>query len=55
VLDESLARPVRHRQFDWLIAQAILNLPSTVGVTAYLNLQYKAPTMAECVRTARRR
>ena len=26
-----------------------MNLPSTVGVTAYLNIQYKAPTMAECV------
>ena len=58
LLDETLARTVCVLDWHLLesrlivkpdIAQAIINLPEKVGVTAQLTLNYRAPTMADQV------
>lgn len=53
LLDESLARVVSDlldfppaKRHVYAIPQALLNLPEKVGVTANLNINYKAPTLA---------
>ena len=63
VLDESLGRNVSRRTpfasdqagltilslVLWKPLQALLNIPSKIGVTATLNVQYKKPTKADQV------
>jgi len=55
VFDEALGRNVSSRihQSRWdqltLRLQALLNIPSNIGVTATLNMQYKKPTKADQV------